>query len=438
MKIAELFVALGFDVKGKDQIVTVEQTLGKAEGRALGLLAGVTALNAAFYAMVYTASQAAVSLLKFSTVTGESSDELQRWQREAAGFNVTGEEVRSTFVGINKQIADIKLGQGNIAPFQFFGLSINQSGFDVVKKLAEQIKTMDPAIARTMAAQLGISDNMFQFLRQSNVDLTKFNQQLILTGQEQKNLVALNRSWQEILFSLGALKNRFAASFAEPLEKVARVVKMAINVMAEFIDWLGRGTPAANFVKWALLGLVAVLGAAAVALAALTTALTFLLGAVKLLALGLVPLLAELAPLLLVIGLIGGALLALILLINDFWGAIDGKESLFDWNEGLLLTIKNVERLAKAIEWVISLGDKFRLVGTYAAPGGFNEMLGDYLSSTVHPTVKGTASTKVTQTANIGVHIDGAGDPAAVARQTGKSVKQAVNEAFGQFSPIIP
>lgn len=440
MKIAELFVSLGFDVKGDSKIVTVEQNLGKAQGKALMLLAGVTALNAAFYAMMASATGAAVALGKFAVSTNLSSVELQEWQHEASKFNVTGDEVTATLSAINQAQAEIKLGQGNIAPFQFFGLSVNQSAFDVMKKFAEVSKGMDPGIARTMASQMGITDNMFQFLQQANLDLERFNKNLLLTGEEQARLVKLNRVWQDIVFSLGALKNRFADTFAEPLTKAANMLKDLIDKMAEFVDWLHSGSTGADVMKWVLLAIVAALGAAFVALTAVVTVMGVLIVVVKALSLAALPLLAALAPIVITIGLIVGALTVLVLLIDDFWGAIDGKDSLFDWNDGLIFTIKNVELLAAAMTRLMETSDKIRATAKLLFSGGFN---GSELKNiwsgedAARPSRPSGAGGSVSQTNTVNVAVDGAGDPVAVGREVGKTVKQAIIEASGQFSPVV-
>lgn len=434
MKIAELFVALGFDVKGEQKLVTVEQNLGKAQGRALALLAGVTALNVAFYAMIASATGAAVALGKFAVSTDLSSEELQKWQHEAATFNVSGEEVRATLDGINKAQADIKLGQGNIAPFQFFGLSVQQSAFDVLKRFSEVSRGLDPAIARTMASQMGITENMFQFLRQGNLDLERFNKNLILTQAEQANLRKLNTVWQDIGFSLGALKNRFAQTFAEPLTRAAKIIKEVVDGLARFVDWLGKGTPAANALRWALFGIVVALGVAFVGLTALVTVLGALTAALKVAALGALPFLAALLPIVVVIGLMAGALVALILLIEDFWGAIDGKESLFDWNENLILSIKNVERLANAITWVADNWKKLAVIAGVINPG---LGLGMLMSEKNLQSSLGRTGGITTNTSNeISVNVQASGNARDIGREVGKSVKQAVIDTSGQYAPV--
>lgn len=438
MKIAELFVALGFQVQGSQQLKQTSVDLQKAHGVAVGLLATVAALNAAFYAMIASGTKAAVVMGKFAVTTGLSSVELQRWQKEAATFNVNGDEIRDTLEGINKAQADIKLGQGNVAPFQFFGLSVNQSAFDVLKKFAEVSRNMDAGIARTMASQLGISDNVFQFLRQSNLDLERFNKNLFVTEAEQAKLVRLNRTWQDLVNALGSVKNKFAATFAEPLTRAAEILTVVVDKMGKFVDWLQQATPAATTVRWVLFGLVAALGAALIVLTALTAALSVLIAGFKLAAIGILPFLAALAPVLIVVGLIVGAFAALILLIDDFEGAIAGKESLFDWNDGLLLTIKNVNRLADGIGRILEVGDKVGKALWFLDPRELASFAGGkYGESLARPSTGSAGSRSITQENNINVNIDGASNPAATGREVGKSVKQAVIDTSGQLAPIM-
>lgn len=429
MKIAELFVALGFKMEGGEKLEKVEKGLVKAELTAVKLLAGVSALNAGFVYMMSTAATAAVSLQKFALSTGLSTDELQRWQMAARLGNVQGEEITQTIEAIQKAQADLKLGQGNIAPWQFFGVSINQTPFEVLKTLHRQFQTMDPAIARTMAAQLGITENLFQWLRRDNLELEQFNQNLRLTAENQKRLQGINRAWQEISVTLIALKDRFAALFARPLEIALKAFKSVLDVVVRFVDWLNRGSLAANIIRGALVILVAGLLALGAALTVIVTGLGLAIGAMKLLTLAALPILVELAPIALVLGIMAAALVTLVTLIQDFWVACRGGKSAFDWNDNLLLSVKNVERLARAIEWVNSVVDKgggwknvFRLMNPLT--GG-----AEWLSEKLLPAPDaGRAPSSVEQNNHTEIHIDGAGDPQAVGRETAKSLKDSIAE----------
>ena len=434
MKIAELFVALGFDIKGDDKLLGVERNMTKASGASVQLLAGVSALNIAFYAMISTAAEAAVSLQKFAWNTGLSSEELQRWQRAGQAAGIQGDEMIKTLTALQTAQKNVMLGQGDFSPFQFFGLSVGQDPFDQLKTLNAKFQTMDPAFARIMASRLGISENLFQWLRRDNLELDKFNEKLLLTNQQQKALWSLNKTWQDLLFSLSALKNKIAETFEEPLERAAKLIKEFVLLGADFLDWLNGTSIAANITKTALIFLVAGLGALLVMLTALTAVLGAVTIAVKLLALGLIPLAIDAAPFLLVIGLMLVGLAVLVFLIQDFWVACRGGKTAFDWSEGLILTVKNVERLAKAIEWVIDLFEKMdkaqkdhktlAIVGNLLMPG----------AGLLLPMMAGNGGGKTTnQENNVKIDVHGAGDPAAVGRGIVTEMQRSINQASGNL-----
>lgn len=115
MKIADFFVALGFEVKGKEEVDKTDQAVGKLEFSSLKLLAGVTALNAAFYAMMTTAVDAGVALQKFALTTGLSSEELQKWQLTAVRGNVAAAQMAEAIGAVQKARAAIAFGNAEAA-----------------------------------------------------------------------------------------------------------------------------------------------------------------------------------------------------------------------------------------------------------------------------------------------------------------------------------
>lgn len=431
MKIADLFVALGFKTEGAETLPEVERKLVKAEMSAVKLLAGVTALNGAFLYMMKTATDASVALQKFFLISGLSTQELQKWQMAAKLGNVEGNELAATILTIQKAQADLKLGQGNIAPWQFFGLSIRQTPFQVLKQLHDQFQTMDPAIARTMASQLGISENLFQWLRRDNLELETLNANLRLTEEQQKSLNTLNRVWQELVISVLSLKNRLAETFAGPMAMFLRVLQTIVNYLGQFVDWLNRGTVAATGVRWALVAVVALFLAAGAALTVFVTVLGAVIAAMKLLTVVSLPILAAIAPIVIVLGIMAAALTTLIVLIDDFWTQCKGGKSAFDWNDNLILTVKNVERLAALMQWFIDRKDILKTIGEWTTPQGIAGKAAEFFS---RDAAKGSGKpADVHQTNHVDVHIDGATDPKTTGREAGRSIKQAILEAAYQM-----
>lgn len=432
MKIAELFVALGFQTQGAQQLPVVERGLAKAEGSAVKLLAGVTALNVGFALMMKTAVAASVGLQKFFFATDLSTQEMQRWVAAAKLGNVEGAELIATVSALQKAQADIKLGQGNIAPWQFFGLSINQTPFDVMRKLHEKFLKMDPAIARTMAAQMGISENLFQWLRRTDLALESVNNRLLLTEKQQAALNNLNVAWQRLSVSVVALRNHLAVTFAGTVTVAANAFRMIVDWLGKFVDWLNSGTTASTAVKWVLLAVASAVALLTVALTALVAVLGTLGALLKLAALAAMPVVAALAPIVIVVGLMIAGVAALVLLWNDFLTAVEGGKTAFKWMDA---SVKSFKALANAIGWVIDNAQTLKTTaGWLFNPAGMALDL-QLKAFRASPAMQGRPGA-ITQENNVNVHVHGADDPKSTGREVASSVKQAVSEASYQM-PLL-
>ncbi len=102
-------------------------------------------------------------------------------------------------------------------------------------------------------------------------------------------------------------------------------------------------SPLATALRWALFGVVVILGVLFFALTAIVAVLGAAIVAMKILTIASIPLLAAIAPIVIVLSLMAAALAGVVVLFQDFWTQIEGGKSAFDWNDNLLFTVKNVE-----------------------------------------------------------------------------------------------
>lgn len=428
MKIAELFVQLGFQVEGGDKLTTIDRNLGKAQMSALGLLAAVGALNAGFLLMMNRAVDAAVGLDQWQRATGQSADELQRLQYGAARANVAAKSVADAIQNILRVRSEIALGNADASsPWFMLGIDPRQDPLKVLDQLRTALAHMDPSIGRNFVQKMGFGDDILYLLQQK-----KSLGNIFVNQDERDKLTALGGQWKGLLFNLGTLATKFGAVFADSLSKVVGWLEKGTILMDRFVHWLNSGTVGANTMKAALVGLIALLGALGVGL----TLLVGLLGVLKglLLSIQLMPIVLAATLLVGVLALMAGAIVGLILLFQDFWTQIDGGKSFFDWNQNLIFTIKNVERLAKALEFAQSLmqrigtgtaGLQFEMINGLPMPIGFAS---DFVGK---PPVSGGGG--VHQTNNVEIHVDGSHDPQATGREVGRSVKREVSDAYGML-----
>lgn len=175
MTIGELIVTLGFKadtVKLKDFAKEIGQLPVDV---ALGL-AAMVGLEYELAQVTRQALEAAASFQNFTAQTGLSAQELQKWQIVAVQANVSAEAVASSVTNLQRQLAEISLGRGNVSPYQLLGIDPHQDAFGVLKQLRGAIQGLNPAMATNLISQMGIDPSMIHVLQLSNAEFTKLAQ----------------------------------------------------------------------------------------------------------------------------------------------------------------------------------------------------------------------------------------------------------------------
>lgn len=432
MKIGDLFISLGFKVEGKDKLDDADRSMRTATLKAGALAIAINAINYAFLRMVDAGRQAAVEFKNFAAATGLSADELKRWQQAAEINDVSGAEIADTVKNLQKETAEIRLGRGNIAPFQLLGISPTQDPFAILRDLRARIRELPPEMARVIAGQMGISDNVFQMLRAANLELDRLDEKYRMTEKEQADLIELNRAWKDLLFSIKAVRDKFAADFAPMLTVITRGLKLLTEGVASFVQWLGKGSAGARVARTALFALVALMFTLGAALAAVAASLAVISGILAAMNLAAFPALVAFGKLAAVVGFIVAGIGILILLIQDFWTQIEGGKSFFDWNENLILTVKNVERLAAAFEKILNLYERIQGLPSAVRMLLFPQTeIGRVLSEKFG----GGGGNAINQQNNVRVMVDGSRSPEETAKAVASEVQGVMSEAAYQ-TPI--
>lgn len=427
MKIADFFISLGFNVKGGEELPKTEQAMGKLEFSGLKLLAGVTAINAAFYAMMTKAVEASVVLQKFALTTGLSSEKLQDWQFAAAKGNVAAGQVVDAIKAIQSAQAAIAFGNAEgAAPWLLLGIDPRQDPFKVLTQLQAQIQKLDPAIARKKLSEMGFGDDIFYLMKQGRFGTGGLGKNMIVSNEERDNLAKLGAEWRTFLFTLGQVATRFSAQFAEPLAAILKELSVALGYMGKFVTWLEGGSVGATAFMYAMLGLLVVLGALAIALPLLMT------GPVGLWIAGTIA----------AVGAVG----YLVLRIQDLWVALRGGKSAFSITEniralsdllGPLSTLvwglatawdilaKNIAKAKEGLGWAKDI------LGAAGGVGGSGDLMGRIAMG------QAAGSSSSNQTNHINVHAPG-GSPTAYqyGQDVGRIVTRHISDAFAA-SPLF-
>jgi hypothetical protein len=485
MRISELFVLLGFKVEGADAIPAIEKQMGQAAATAGKLAAGIDVVTAGLLYMVDTALNAAVGLSKFSLSTGLSTTELQQWQHTAAVANVSAADLQKTVMGLQEVGSRIMLGGGAAAqPWLLLGLNPNMDPFEMLKQLHAALQNITPerlAAARVIAEQAGISNDMFQMLRQRNLPIDALKQQYLLLGQNQEKLMRLNRDWNTLKDNATRVKNVFSSEMAPALTKLVDLLLRGVDKLAQFVHWLNGGSPAADLMRHALmiLGLgIGVLGGALTIFAVVAKTTSLALGGLQL----------AFSPLILEVGVFTAAMVAAVAQVYAMYVGVQALGALMKQYEtgkaadaaerrlaaarkkaGVKPVTERDKRIAKDYDeeqveerkgtsLVRALFDPRPQKGTgilQNAPGwvkslASGDLLGAFQSPAVSPIGRGVtdtyfarspaeivghetpSTTTHNRTSNIRIdkiQVDGARDPQAVVKAIGANLSSALNAA---------
>ena len=261
MKVADLFVNIA--LKGAD---TVGKGLGFASKGMKDLVSTSLEAKVAVAGVIYGlerltgwASQAGMDLTKFSTVTGLSAQELQKWQYMANKYDVTAEEMSTTIRNLQNELVNIATGASSGEGFGRLGIDITKAkdAFDVFQQLTEKAKTGNPAIMSNLMKSAGISDNMFQMMRMVNFERDKMSKNFGISDKEIDQLTRVNKQWKDFWYTL--------RSFG--LHAVAKEGSLAVKELSESFKYLLRGIDYVTKLEKQFHGLKFAIGAIGVVLA---------------------------------------------------------------------------------------------------------------------------------------------------------------------------
>lgn len=186
MRIGEFFIQLGV----KADVTKVKDFVRAISNLPVETAGAILAIGGIQYKLAQLAQQAfetAVGLQHFTMQTGLSAQELQRWQVVGEQANVSAEAVASSVSNLQRQMAEIRLGRGNISPFQMLGIGVDQDAFGVLRQLRSRIKSVDPATFTNIISQMGLSPEMVNLLKLSNVEFEKMSRLIKVLSVDQEN-----------------------------------------------------------------------------------------------------------------------------------------------------------------------------------------------------------------------------------------------------------
>ena len=230
MQLASLFVKVGLN--GSDNVIA---GLGKIKASSLAAYGEVMAVVTAMAKMMSAARDTAMALDKYVTFTGKSAQELQKLSFELGQTGVSMGQLQGALQSLEKQRTDMLLGKGYNPAFVLLGIDPRTDPVKMLEQIRDRVKQIeDPNVAKSLANQLGISDELYYSLLQDNKALDEFGKKLIMTDKEREGLVKMNREWQTLLWYIKQLVIKFGSMNTE---WITDFVQAVINIVKHMGDW---------------------------------------------------------------------------------------------------------------------------------------------------------------------------------------------------------
>lgn len=260
MKIAELFVNMlvSNGEKAARDVAKVDKALEGTKSTALLTKAAIIGMVYGLERLTGWASQAGMDLNKFNLVTGLSTDELQKWQYVARTYDVTAEEMASTVRGLQSTITDMMLGKGMPEGAAALGIKMTRDPFDLLKQLAHAAKTLPPDVASSLIKSFGISDNVFQMLRASNLELDKLSSKHLISPREIEQLTKINKAWKDFWFVLETKGKKLVAAHGLGIVTELGSAMKALEHVYDLVVGLAKQFDSVKYTIIAIAGLLAV------------------------------------------------------------------------------------------------------------------------------------------------------------------------------------
>lgn len=237
MKLGEFFVDL---LVNSDQKELDDFTQGVSElDKTLSQLK-VAAVTLAIKAFTDATVDAAVSVQNFTNQTGLLGERLQKWQVAAELSDITlgAEQVAQSIAGLEQNLAQIRLGGGNVSPFQLLGIDVaDKNAFQVLEQVRSSIQGLDSATATNLITQLGLTPQFINVLRLSRKEFEGlFGDRALLGKDKRDDVVAMGTSFADLRLRIVALKDQIVAAFAPALTAISNGLGKFVERVTRTID----------------------------------------------------------------------------------------------------------------------------------------------------------------------------------------------------------
>lgn len=179
MKLGEFFIDLVVDSSsGELTVGNLVTKMGQLEAASVGAVGVLFELGAKLASFTDISIRSALGLERYATLTGNSTLELQKWQRVAEQAHVSGETVEKTFVGLSAALTEMRLtGGGGLLPLAT-RLGVDLSGktegqiLEAIRK-SRKFQSLSAAERTFVLGKVGIDPMMANVFKLTDAEFKK-------------------------------------------------------------------------------------------------------------------------------------------------------------------------------------------------------------------------------------------------------------------------
>jgi len=237
MKIAELFAEIGIELDEKPLEKfsgLLKSTKGLMGLLTVGVIAGVAAIDK----FTQKTIDGAASLRAFRIETGLSTNELQGLQTalQLTDIKATPEQISSSIQALESNIANIRLGLGDINAFNLAGIDVSpgKNALNVIDQIfsrREEILSFGRSTAGNLLDRMGLGKQFLNLLELSDKEFDKFKRTYILSSDQIDTLTEMGTAFKDLGLFIKFAKDGFVAFISPTLIAGAKTLKEIISFL---------------------------------------------------------------------------------------------------------------------------------------------------------------------------------------------------------------
>lgn len=263
-------------IKGKENLA---KSIGSNVTKLAAFATAVVVTVGVVDRMVSSLLQANQAFINFNRQTGLSIDKLNEYATAGAmvDFNLSPESVANSIQSLQSNLAQIRLGQGNIAPYQLLGINpIGQDAFGVLEQLRSAIQGVSDIDATNIIQQMGLSPEFISILRLSREEFEQLQDEVFLNSANRQAMNQYSTQLRKVHLQFDLLKNKALLKLLPPFIKFIQQVEQMTEVWARLVNNIIKFVQASKGAQFALKGIGLALAAVLIYLNPIIAAFTAL------------------------------------------------------------------------------------------------------------------------------------------------------------------